>query len=195
MRGVDSLQQIALELDCREQRRDGVGWLECGSGAPRTAVIFHGVTGGKMDMLPIMRAYAGCGYAAYAIDLPGHGGSDFLEAESFDDLASWCNRALLQIGRVPDVIVANSYSSSLLYWYMCLGFLPARTRVILGCPVPRVSRLAHALHLLSVRAPERFFWPVYNSGGVRVARTALLLSSLDRSGGRSSTRASGPRTR
>ena len=178
---VDSLQQIALELDCREQRRSGIGWLECDTGAPRTAVIFHGVTGGKMDMLPIMRAYARCGYAVYAIDLPGHGGADFLEAKSFDDLAGWCDRALRRICRTPDVIVANSYSSSLLYWYMCRGFLPTCTRVILGCPVPRVSWLSNALHLLSVRAPERFFWPIYNSSGIRVARTALLLSSLDRS--------------
>ena len=41
--------------------------------------------------------------------------------------------------------------------------------------------MSNALHLLSVRAPERFFWPIYNSSGIRVARTALLLSSLDRS--------------
>ena len=87
MSEIPTLRELYDELGCRDQTVDGVCWFECNTGADKTAILLHGVTGGKIDMMPLAKRYVNFGYAVYAIDLPGHGGSVRPSLESYEDLA------------------------------------------------------------------------------------------------------------
>lgn len=65
---------LRTRLGCEEQTKHGVCWYECNTTADKVAYIFHGVTGNKLDMIPLAERYVGFGYAVYLVDLPGHGG-------------------------------------------------------------------------------------------------------------------------
>ena len=144
-------------------------------------VIFHGVTGGKIDMAPLAERYVNFGYAVYAIDLPGHGGSLRPKFESYDDLADWLNYTLEQIGRFPDVIISNSFSSSILYHALRTNKIPDRTKMIMACPTPDTTILADALQKISNNLPENFSWSVYNSRPIRGVRVAVALKTRQKS--------------
>ena len=72
---IPTLRQIYEKLGCQEKTAGGVCWFECNTSADKAVILFHGVTGGKIDMVPLAERYVNFGYAVYAIDLPGHGGS------------------------------------------------------------------------------------------------------------------------
>ena len=175
-----SLRQIAKTLGCEERQRNGICWLECNTSANKVAVVVHGVTGGKIDMMPLAEQYVRAGYAVYAVDLPGHGGSELPELRSYDDLAAWLARVIDAIGRTPDLLSSNSYGSSVVYRYMVNGLLPQKTRVVLACPTPHTSHVANALQTVSVHVPKKASWAVYNIYLGRLIRGAVVMSSHDR---------------
>lgn len=174
---ISTLKQIYERLNCQEKTVNGVCWFECNTNADKAVVIFHGVTGGKIDMAPLAERYVNFGYAVYAIDLPGHGGSLRPKFESYDDLADWLNYTLEQIGRFPDVIISNSFSSSILYHALRTNKIPDNTKIIMACPTPDTTILADALQKISNNLPENFSWSVYNSRPIRGVRVAVALKT------------------
>ena len=98
MSKIPTLRQIYEKLGCQEKTAGGVCWFECNTSADKAVILFHGVTGGKIDMAPLAERYVKFGYAVYAIDLPGHGGSVRPSLESYEDLGDWFTKVLAQIG-------------------------------------------------------------------------------------------------
>ena len=127
---IPTLRQIYEKLGCQEKTAGGVCWFECNTSADKAVILFHGVTGGKIDMVPLAERYVNFGYAVYAIDLPGHGGSVQPPLNTYDDLADWLVEDLARLGRTPDLIVSNSYSSSIVYHALRTEKIPKNTKVI-----------------------------------------------------------------
>lgn len=177
MAKIPTLRQIYQKLDCQEKTKDGICWIQCNAKSSKTVAIFHGVTGGKIDMMPLAERYVGLGYAVCAFDLPGHGGSKMLPFRSYDDMADWMMRALDCIGRPTDVLISNSFSSSIVYHLMRKELLSESMKVIMGCPTPDPSRIADALQSLSNRLPHKFGWDVYNSKPAQKIRVAVALQT------------------
>lgn len=175
-----SLRQIAKTLGCEERQRNGICWLECNTSADKVAIVVHGVTGGKIDMMPLAEQYVRAGYAVYAVDLPGHGGSELPELRSYDDLAAWLARAVDAIGRTPDLLSSNSYGSSVVYRYMVNGLLPQKTRVVLACPTPHTSHVSNVLQIVSTHMPKKAFWAVYNIYLGQLIRGVVGMNTYDR---------------
>lgn len=177
MAKIPTLRQIYQKLDCQEKTKDGICWIQCNTKSSKTVAIFHGVTGGKIDMMPLAERYVGLGYAVYAFDLPGHGGSKMLPFRNYDELAEWMMLALACLGRPVDVLISNSFSSSIAYRLMHKELLPYSTKVIMGCPTPDPSRLADVLQRLSNHLPHKLGWDVYNSKPAQRIRTAVALQT------------------
>ena len=177
MSEIPTLRELYDELGCRDQTVDGVCWLECNTGADKTAILLHGVTGGKIDMMPLAKRYVNFGYAVYAIDLPGHGGSVRPSLESYEDLGDWFTKVLEQIGRTPDLIVSNSFSSSIIYHALRTGRVPAAAKIVMACPTPDTTHLANMLQRLSNNFPEKPGWYIYNSKPIQNIRTVLALKT------------------
>lgn len=163
------------------KHRGGFGWFEMNASGEKVAIIMHGITGGKDDMLVLAERYADLGYAVYCPDLPGHGDSVMIEVETFEELGNWLHQFIDELGRTPDLIVSNSYASAVVYQYMQLGHLPDHTHVVLGCPTPRVARFSQALDRAGQLLPDRFSWRVYNTAPVRVFRTRYLYRGSEQS--------------
>lgn len=174
---IPTLKQIYEKLGCQEKTAGGVCWFECNTSADKAVILFHGVTGGKIDMVPLAERYVNFGYAVYAIDLPGHGGSVQPPLNTYDDLADWLVEDLAQLGRTPDLIVSNSYSSSIVYHALRTEKIPKNTKVIMACPTPDQSRLADTLQVLSSYLPEKITWEVYNCMLGQKIRMACVLKT------------------
>lgn len=175
MSKIPSLKQIYTNLGCQEKIVDGVCWFECNTNADKVIIISHGVTGGKIDMVPLCKKYVELGFAVYAVDLPGHGGSVMPEANDYDDLTRWLTKVLRVIDRKPDAIIGNSFSSSIVYHALRTGKISKSTKVVMACPTPDQSRLADFLQGLSSHLPSKFAWEVYNTKPVQRIRMASAL--------------------
>lgn len=162
MRKIPSLKQIYDDLGCKEKTVDGICWFECNTSADRSVFIIHGITGGKIDMIPLCRKYVMLGFAVYSVDLPGHGGSVMPEVNDYNDLSDWLTKVLRTIGRTPNLLISNSFASSIVYHALCKDVIPKETEVIMACPTPDQSRLADVLQGMSSRLPEGLAWGVYN---------------------------------
>lgn len=177
---IPTLRQIYEKLGCQEKTADGVCWFECNTSADKVVILFHGVTGGKIDMVPLAERYVNFGYAVYAIDLPGHGGSVQPPLNTYDDLADWLAEDLARLGRTPDLIVSNSYSSSIVYHALRTEKIPKNTKVIMACPTPRMTLIADTMQILSnLLLNARFGWAIYNSRPIQIFRTNVLIKSCN----------------
>ena len=178
MSKIPTLRQIYEKLGCQEKTAGGVCWFGCNTSADKAVILFHGVTGGKIDMVPLAERYVNFGYAVYAIDLPGHGGSVCPQLNSYDDLVDWFTNALTCIGRTPDVIISNSYASSMVYHALRTEKIPRNTKVIMACPTPKMTLVADTMQLLSnLLLNARFGWAIYNSRPIQIFRTNVLIKS------------------
>lgn len=177
MAKIPTLRQIYQKLNCQEKTKDGICWIQCNTKSSKTVAIFHGVTGGKIDMMPLAERYVGLGCAVYVFDLPGHGGSKMLPFRNYDELAEWMMLALACLGRPVDVLISNSFSSAIVYHAMRKELLSEPTKVIMGCPTPDLSRLTDVLQSLSNRLPRKLGWGVYNSKPAQKIRVAVLLQT------------------
>lgn len=174
---IPTLRQIYQSLGCQEKSQAGICWLQCNTEAKKTVAIFHGVTGSKIDMAPLAKRYANFGYAVYVFDLPGHGGSRMQDFRSYDDLGVWLIKALSCIGRPVDVLISNSFSSSIVYHALHTKLLPRRTKIIMACPTPDPSKLSDTLQSLSNHLPHELGWNIYNSKPVQKIRVAIALQT------------------
>jgi|GEM_PF-154314 hypothetical protein cdivTM_08834 len=177
MNKISTLKQIYTELGCRERVSQGICWFECNMMAERLVVIFPGVTGGKIDMMPLAQHYVSAGYAVCVFDLPGHGGSVRTHFKTYDDLAKWLLCALDQLGKTPHLIIGNSFSSSVLYHALRMGWLPSQIKVALACPTPTMSRIANTLQRLSNKLPDKLGWDVYTSKSAQGIRMVVGLKT------------------
>lgn len=180
MNKIPTLKQIYTNLGCQEKIVDGVCWFECNTDADKVIIISHGVTGGKIDMVPLCKKYVKLGFAVYAVDLPGHGGSVMPEANDYDDLTRWLMKVLRVIDREPDAIIGNSFSSSIVYHALRTGKISKSTKIIMACPTPDQSRLADFLQGLSNHLPSKFAWEVYNTKPIQRIRIASALKTRPR---------------
>lgn len=154
-------------------------WLEANAAAEKVAVLVHGVTGNKLDMVVLGREYLKLGYAVYAPDLPGHGKAPELAANTFDDLGDWLDACILAIGRVPDVLVGNSFASGICYNYATQGYLDQKTHLILTCPTPDIAWSSRALRRAGGIFPNTFTTRAYNSPMAIKARELYLSKSKE----------------
>lgn len=165
--------------DASLKAKAGFGWLELNPTGKKAAVLLHGVTGGKDDMLVLAERYVALGYAVYCPDLPGHGESKMIELPNFTALGQWFHDFLQLLGRPVDVIVSNSYASAVIYQYLQMGLLPPKTHVILGCPTPKVAAMTVGLTRLGQAIPPRVSWYLYNIPLSRIFRTKYLYRGQD----------------
>jgi pimeloyl-ACP methyl ester carboxylesterase len=159
--------------------RNGFCWLEANTSAKKSVIIIHGVTGGKDDMLPLAERYIALGYAVYCPDLTGHGGAAMIHVTKFDDLGQWFRDVVAEIGITPTIIISNSYSSGVVYNYVTQGFLPGKTRVILGCPTPTIALMSRALNRFGQIFPDRVAWYLYNVPLAQKLRIKVLYRGND----------------
>ncbi len=177
---IPTLQELRQTLGCQEKTAQGVCWYECNTAADKAVLIFHGVTGGKIDMMPLAERYVGFGYAVYAVDLPGHGGSVQPELQDYQDLGQWFTHVVAQIGRTPDVVIGTSFSASVVYYAMSTGIISPQTKIILACPTPDTTKLADILQKLSSKVPEKVGWDAYNLKVAQYIRVAAGLKTQRR---------------
>lgn len=154
-------------------------WLEANTSAKKVAVLVHGVTGNKLDMVVLGREYERLGYAVYAPDLPGHGKAPELTASTFNELGDWLDACIMAIGRTPDVLVGNSFASGICYNYATQGYLDEKTHLILTCPTPHIAWSSRALRRAGGIFPAAFTTRTYNSGMAIKARALYLSKSRD----------------
>lgn len=156
-------------------------WLEANTTAKKVAILVHGVTGNKLDMVVLGREYVKLGYAVYAPDLPGHGKAPELAASTFDELGDWLDECIMAIGRVPDVLVGNSFASGICYNFAAQGYLDEKTHLILTCPTPDIAWSSRALRRAGGIFPHGFTTRAYNSRIAIKTRVLYLSKSRDES--------------
>jgi pimeloyl-ACP methyl ester carboxylesterase len=154
-------------------------FLVANESAKKSVFLIHGVTGNKLDMVVVGRAYAKRGYAVYAPDLPGHGSAAAIKAKSFNDLGNWLRDCIASTKRTPDILLGNSFAAAVCYDYAQQGYLHANTHLILACPTPDIAWSTRALRFAGGLFPERFMSRAYNSRLGIDARVRYLLRSLD----------------
>lgn len=177
---IPTLRMLSTQLGCEEQTKHGVCWYECNTTADKVAYIFHGVTGNKLDMIPLAERYVGFGYAVYLVDLPGHGGSARQEINTYSDLVDWFMDVITLVNRPPHLIIGTSFSSSILYHALSTRMIPSQTKIILGCPTPDVSNLASCTYTLFSKMPEVLGWGIYNLRASQYVRALFALKTMRR---------------
>ena len=98
------------------------------------AVVFlHGIGGGARSFAPQMASFAAAGYQPVALDLPGYGGREPVEAMSFEALAEDVETSIAQLER--PVLVGHSMGGMVVQ--TLLRRQPGRYRAaVLSCTSP-----------------------------------------------------------
>lgn len=174
---IPTLVQLYKTLGCTSHQKDGIDWLQCNTAADRAVVLIHGVTGGKMDMLPVAERFVAAGFAVYSVNLPGHGQSVMPPLHSYDDLSDWLLQAFAAMDISPTLVISNSFASSIVYHALLRDVLPQETKVILACPTPETSSLADFLQRAGELMPERFGWWLYNCAPAQRLRIHMALKT------------------
>jgi pimeloyl-ACP methyl ester carboxylesterase len=154
-------------------------WLAVNEAAKKVAVLIHGVTGNKLDMVVLGNEYAKLGYAVYAPDLPGHGKAPVLDADSFDELGDWLKDCIAAIGRRPDLLVGNSFASAICYNFASQGYLASDTHLVLACPTPDIAWSSRALRRAGGALPNTVATKAYNAKLAIDARVSYLAQSKE----------------
>jgi pimeloyl-ACP methyl ester carboxylesterase len=149
-------------------------WLAANEAANKTVLLVHGVTGNKLDMVPLGQEYIKRGYAVYAPDLPGHASAPALDANTFDELGDWLRDCIDAIGRTPDILAGNSFASAICYNFATQGYLSEKTHLILACPTPDIAWSSRALRRAGGILPPKLAIRSYNSRLAIKARVAYL---------------------
>lgn len=158
----------------RERASNGYHWLAKNEAAARAVVLVHGITGNKADMAVLGDEYAVRGLAVYAPDLPGHGAAAPIAADGFDELADWLTGFLTVIGRIPDLVVGNSFAAAICYRHAARGLLPGDTRLVLACPTPGIASIPRLAAWAGGLLPPGPATAVYHRPSSMRARVAYL---------------------
>lgn len=154
-------------------------WLAANEAAEKVAILVHGVTGNKLDMVVLGAEYVKRGYAVYAPDLPGHGKAPVLDVRDFDMLGDWLKGCIAAIGRQPDLLVGNSFASAICYNFAARGYLSAATHLVLACPTPDIAWSSRALRRAGGVLPNRIATRAYNGKLAINARVSYLGQSKE----------------
>lgn len=154
-------------------------WLAANETAEKVAILVHGVTGNKLDMVVLGAEYVKRGYAVYAPDLPGHGKAPVLDVRDFDMLGDWLKGCIAAIGRQPDLLVGNSFASAICYNFAARGYLSAATHLVLACPTPDIAWSSRALRRAGGVLPNRIATRAYNGKLAINARVSYLGQSKE----------------
>lgn len=154
-------------------------YLVANESAKKMVVLVHGVTGNKLDMVAVGHEYVRRGYAVYAPDLPGHGSAKPIATKSFDELGTWLKNAIAATGRVPDVLMGNSFASAICYDFAQQGYLHKKTWLVLACPTPDIGWASRTLRRASYLLPAAIATGLYNTSWAIGARASYLLVSHD----------------
>ncbi len=154
-------------------------WLVANEKAEKTVLLVHGVTGNKLDMVVVGNEYVRRGYAVYAPDLPGHGSAPVLGADTFDALGDWLSSCIKAMGRIPDILIGNSFASGICYNLVTRGLAAEKTHIILACPTPRVAWSSRALRAAGGLLPRSIGTAAYNSSRAINTRVTYLSKVSD----------------
>jgi pimeloyl-ACP methyl ester carboxylesterase len=157
----------------------GYRWLVKNESADQAVILVHGLTGCKADMAVLGTEYAARGYAVYAPDMPGHGAAAPLDPTGFGDLGDWLHGFVGVIGRVPALVVGNSFGSAICYAYAARDHLPAGSRLVLACPTPRVAWVTRTLAQAGGLLPAAFVTRTYTRPFPTRARVGYLSRTDD----------------
>lgn len=164
------------------QLEDGhvVSYRESNPDAEKTIVVVHGITGTHYSMLQMAGAWAERGAHVIALDLPGHGGSDRIQAKHFKDIADWLHEVITHLSLTQTLtLVGNSFGSAVCFSYLCHYDLPKGSNVVLGAPTPTISRLSTRLEQASKLFPERLLnYAYYRNRLVESIRMRVLLADI-----------------
>lgn len=163
----------------KEYKGTTYSWLAANETAEKVAILVHGVTGNKLDMVVLGAEYVKRGYAVYAPDLPGHGKAPVLDVRDFDMLGDWLKGCIAAIGRQPDLLVGNSFASAICYNFAARGYLSAATHLVLACPTPDIAWSSRALRRAGGVLPNRIATRAYNGKLAINARVSYLGQSKE----------------
>lgn len=177
----EKLVEIASEFKEKTFKKgsSSFSYLVANESAKKMVVIVHGVTGNKLDMVTVGREYTRQGYAVYAPDLPGHGNARAIPIRNFNDLSNWLRDAIASTDRTPDILMGNSYASSICYNFARQGYLASKTHLVLACPTPDIAWASRALRTASRMLPSKLTVAAYNSSLAIKVRIAYLLMTSD----------------
>ncbi len=159
-----------------------VHFREANAGASKTYIVVHGLTGTHYSMLQMAGVWAERGIHVIALDLPGHGKSDRIEVTHFRDMGVWLHDVIETV--FPDgafTLVGNSFGSSVCMTYVQqFGLRPGCT-LLLGAPIPTVSKTWRSLERLSTKLPDGLVMRVYYQNNlIEFIRMWVLLGNIQR---------------
>jgi len=136
-------EAVNLELPV-EDRTDSTRSLywQAPAASGRTMVLLHGLGDGADVWRPVMDAWPGDRFSALAIDFPGHGGADFLDATQYtvSNLAKWLGDLLTDRGIHAPILVGHSMGGRVALEAALQGYIePLHTVVIDVSPDPKDS--------------------------------------------------------
>lgn len=183
----NSLQSNSLvqEPDIKNQKAHSI---QKGEGAP--VLLLHGMAASLHDWDELIPALAAHGYAAYALDLLGHGKSGKPDSRTykiewlFDHFAGWIDS--LGLTQTP-ILVGHSLGG-----YLALEYarrFPARTRgLVLSNPYYRINQLSALLRLSYLHpalngivvehTPKWMFRMIIDATSIAMRRTGGSVHSL-----------------
>ncbi|GAB4504540.1 MAG: alpha/beta fold hydrolase [Anaerolineales bacterium] len=138
-----------------------VNFIASGSGAP--VILIHGLAASLHDWDALLPVLASHGYAAYALDLLGHGESAKPESRAyhidwlFDHLVAWLDSLALN---QPPVLVGHSLGGYLTLEYACRFPTALRALVLVNpfyqlAQLPAVLRFSYRNPVLNTTFMER----------------------------------------
>lgn len=137
-----------------------------------SAVLIHGVSGASLDGIFLAEKLYTKGYKIYLLDLPGHGMATPNNFTNFDQLGQWLAEFINL--KSPDVVMAQSYASAVLYSADSQGLLPANLRKVYCCPTPSVSVKTRILEQAALVLPTAISGPIYHSYPAIWLRTKIM---------------------
>ena len=185
---MENILQANSLIEIQETQYTKVNYIKKGAGAP--VLLLHGMAASLHDWDELVPELAASGYAAYALDLLGHGKSGKPASRAyqiewlFDHFAGWLDS--LNLAQAP-VIVGHSLGG-----YLALEYarrFPARTRgLILSNPYYRIGQLSALLRLsyrhpslngiVVERTPNWMFRMIIDATSIAMRRTGGSVHSL-----------------
>lgn len=149
MKPLRELAKQFDELDIRVMDKN-VHYAQANAGASQPIFVVHGLTGTHYSMLQMAGVWAEDGKHVIAVDLPGHGASDEIEINDFDDVTDWLAQVIEALIPKGDfLLIGNSFGCGVCVAYTRKYGLRGASRMILTAPIPAISRLFHQAERLT----------------------------------------------
>lgn len=173
-----------MSLDKRSVQIDGknYSYLFKGKEDGPIIILIHGVSGSAKDFMGIASALGSKGYGVVLPNLPGHMDSDYVDAQTFTDLAQWLNDFIhaLNLKRPPVAIAGNSLAGAMCYEYAVHFGLDKKTKIFLVVPTPFIARLVKLFQDILVALPDRIVKYAYDKPVMNHLRVNYALVTKDK---------------